>query len=81
MAVKPSPKSRDWQSQVKGLIKAELKKRNLSYANLAEHLEAIGISDNGRNISNKIARGTFTAIFLIQCLEAIGCKTLHIEEN
>lgn len=29
-------KRRDWQAQVKGLLKAELKRRNLSYGDLAE---------------------------------------------
>jgi hypothetical protein len=62
----------------KGLLKAELKRRNLSYADLSEKLAEVGISDNERNISNKIARGTFTAVFFIQCLEAIGCTTIHL---
>src|SRR5437660_12318602 len=37
-----APKRKDWQALVKGLLKAELKRRNLSYADLAEKLEAIG---------------------------------------
>ena len=79
MAGKPQPK--DWQAKVKGLLKAELKRRNLSYADLAEKLGAIGIKSEERNISNKIGRGSFTAVFLIQCLEVIGCKTIHLEDE
>ena len=79
MAGKPKPK--DWQAKVKGLLKAELKRRNLSYADLAGKLGAIGIKEQERNISNKIGRGSFTAVFLIQCLEAIGCKTIHLEDE
>ena len=74
-------KSRDWQSQVKGLLKAELKRRNLSYADLAEKLAEIGIKDNRRNITNKIGRGNFTAVFFVQCMEAIGAKTIHLEDE
>lgn len=74
-------KRRDWQALVKGLLKAELKRRNLSYADLAEKLAAIGIKDNERNISNKIGRGTFTAIFFVQCMEAIGAKTIHLDDE
>lgn len=74
-------KRKDWQAQIKGLLKAELKRRDLTYGGLAEKLAAIGIKDNERNISNKIGRGTFTAIFFLQCLEAIGCKTLHLEDE
>jgi hypothetical protein len=42
---------------------------------------AIGVKDNERNISNKIARGSFTAVFFVQCLEAIGCHTIHLEDS
>lgn len=72
---------KDWQAQVKGLLKAELKKRNLSYADLAEKLRAIGVNDSERNISNKISRGSFTAVFFVQCMEAIGCRTIHLDES
>ncbi|MGA3309798.1 MAG: DUF6471 domain-containing protein [Xanthobacteraceae bacterium] len=34
-----------------------------------------------RNIANKIARGSFTAVFFVQCLTAIGCRTLHLEDE
>jgi hypothetical protein len=74
-------KGRDWKVAVKGLIKAELRRRNLSYADLAERLSAIGINDNERNISNKISRGTFSAVFFFQCMEAIRVKTIHLENN
>ncbi|HUZ31116.1 MAG TPA: DUF6471 domain-containing protein [Xanthobacteraceae bacterium] len=71
-------KTKDWEAQVKGILKAELKRRNVSYADLAEKLAAVGVKDNDRNIANKIARGSFTAVFLVQCLEAIGCQTIHL---
>jgi hypothetical protein len=43
-------------------------------------LTEIGIPENERNISNKIGRGSFTAVFFVQCLEAIGVKTIHLED-
>jgi hypothetical protein len=74
-------KRRDWKALVKGLLKAELARRNLSYAELAAKLGAIGVKDSERNISNKISRGTFTAIFFVQCMEAIGCQTIRLTET
>lgn len=74
-------KTKDWQALVKGLLKGELKRRNLSYADLTEKLAAVGIKDNERNISNKIARGSFTAVFFVQCMEAIGCHTIHLDQG
>jgi len=42
---------------------------------------AIGIKDNERNISNKIGCGTFMAVFFVQCMEAIGCRTIRLEDD
>jgi hypothetical protein len=69
----------DWQRRVKGILKAELKRRHVSYKELAEKLEAVGVKDSERNIANKIARGSFTAVFFVQCLVAIGCDTVRID--
>jgi hypothetical protein len=74
-------KARDWQGLVKGLLKAELKRRNLSYNDLANKLAAVGVRDTERNIANKISRGTFTAVFFTQCMMAIGCQTIHISDS
>jgi hypothetical protein len=74
-------KRKDWQALVKGLLKAELKRRNLSYADLAMKLGEIGVKDSERNISNKISRGTFTAVFFVQCMEAVGCNTIRLEDG
>jgi hypothetical protein len=51
---------------------------NVSYADLADKLAVLGVKENDRNIANKIARGSFTAVFFVQCLEAIGCQTVHL---
>ena len=71
----------DWKTRVKGVLKAELKRRDLSYADLADKLGEIGIKEDRRNINNKIGRGTFSAVFFFQCMEAIGCKTIHMRED
>jgi 3-mercaptopyruvate sulfurtransferase SseA len=69
---------RDWQERARGLLKAELKRRGVSYKELAEKLSKLGVSENDRNIANKLARGGFSAVFLIQCLSVIGCETVHL---
>ncbi len=68
----------DWENQVKGLLKAELKKRGVTYAQLVDKLANIGVSETEPNIRNKLARGKFTAVFLVQCLEAIGVERISI---
>ena len=69
----------DWEAKVQGLLKSELKKRGVTYAQLVEKLAAVGVSETEPNIRNKLARGKFTAVFLVQCLEAIGCQSLRLE--
>jgi hypothetical protein len=67
-----------YEDKVKGLLKAELKRRGVTYGQLVSKLEAIGVVDSEPNIRNKLARGKFTAVFLIQCLEAIGASSLRL---
>lgn len=74
------PIDKDWQTRTKGILKGELKRRGVSYAQLAERLEKMGIRETERNINNKISRGGFTAVFFVQCLVAIGCTTLRLED-
>lgn len=68
----------EWENLVKGLLKAELKKRNVTYAGLVEKLAAIGVHETEPNIRNKLARGKFTAVFLVQCLRAVGAQELRL---
>jgi len=71
---------RDWVAYTKGLLKAEMKRRNLTYAGLAEKLAGIGVQDSEANLRNKISRGGFTGAFLIQCLVAMGVSSLRLED-
>ena len=66
----------DW---VRGTIRALMVKRRITYGELAKRLQARGIDENERNLRNKVARGTFGAVFFVQCLEAIGLDTLKLD--
>ena len=73
-------KEKEWEDRVKGLLKAELKRRNVTYAELVGKLADLGVMDSEPNIRNKISRGKFTAVFLVQCLTAIGVSSLHLQD-
>lgn len=75
------PADKEWQDWVKGLLKAELKRRNISYKELAARLADKGIHETERNINNKISRGGFSAVFFVQCLVVAGCQTLRFSEK
>lgn len=69
---------KEWEDQAKGLLKAELKRRNISYGQLVDKLAEIGVMDSEPNVRNKLSRGKFTAVFLLQCLTAIGSNEMRL---
>lgn len=71
-------KEKEWEDRVKGLLKAELKRKGVTYAQLVGLLADQGVMDSEPNIRNKISRGKFTAVFLVQCLTAIGVSELRL---
>lgn len=81
MAAKADPATQAYEAKAKNLLKGELKRRGVTYAQLAEKLAAIGVKETDRNLNNKISRGGFTAAFLVQCLEVIGCKAIHLQDE
>lgn len=67
-----------WARRARNLLKGELARRGVSYTDLAALLKQIGVRDSTENIRNKINRGTFSALFLLQAMTAMGCKSLDI---
>lgn len=75
---KDSPVTQEWETRAKNLLKGELKRKGFTYAQLAEKLADLGVSETERNLANKISRGGFTAAFLLQCLSAIGVTEVRL---
>jgi hypothetical protein len=73
------PDQNEWEKMAAGLLKAELKRKGVTYAQLVERLADIGISEKEVNVANKLSRGKFSAAFMLQCLSAIGSTVLHLE--
>lgn len=72
---------REWGDRAKRLLQAEMRRKGMNAAQLAEKLTAMGIQETDRNVANKISRGTFTAAFFLQCLTAIGVSALRLDEG
>jgi len=64
----------DWNDKVKRLLKSELVRRGITSDELVKLLKNICVFETKSSIDSKISRGTFSATFLIQCLNAIGCR-------
>jgi peptide subunit release factor RF-3 len=70
-----------WAKVVLKVLKAELAKREMTYNQLRDALALIGVKETETNIKNKFSRGTFSAIFFVQCLRAMGVKNLMFDET
>jgi hypothetical protein len=70
-----------WAEDAKRLLRSEMTRRGVTYEALTESLAELGIKDSAVNIRNKVARGKFSAVFLLQCLAAIGAKNLRLTED
>lgn len=72
------PEQSEWETRVANLLKAELKRKGVTYAGLVEKLAGIGVVEKEVNIRNKLSRGKFTAAFMLQCLEAIEVQKIEL---
>ncbi len=77
-APEPADQGEQWEAKVKNVLKAELKRRGIGYKELADRLGTIGVSENEPNIRNKLARGRFTAVFMVQVMAAIGANEIRL---
>lgn len=68
----------EWEEKAANLLKAQLKFKGITYSQLVERLEAIGVDEKEANIRNKLSRGKFTAAFMLQCLTAAGVADLRL---
>ena len=68
----------NWNLEAKNLLRAELRRRGVTYENLHEYLSNMGIEETVANLRNKISRGTFTTAFFLQCLAAIGADRMSL---
>ena len=67
------PEQNEWEAKAANILKAQLKRAGVSYAELAER-----IGDIEPNVRNKLSRGKFSAAYLIQCLETLGLDHMRL---
>jgi hypothetical protein len=70
-----------WQAKARQLLKRELAARGIRYKELVDRLAAIGVQETVQNVTNKFHRGGFSAVFMLQVLEAIGCTRVTLKDE
>ena len=72
---------RQWADRSKRFLKAELKRADVTYEELARRLrEHHGLEETKVSIANKLSRGTFSAMFFLAAMKEIGRQTVNLEE-
>jgi hypothetical protein len=67
-----------WPQPLHLNLRRVVKFKGVTYAQLVEKLDAIGISDKEVNVANTLSRGKFSATFMLACLKAIETEHLHL---
>jgi hypothetical protein len=68
----------EWKQYAAQTLKAELAKAGVTYENLIQRLNAIGVDESYKGVASKINRGTFSFLFFAQCMKALGKKEIRL---
>ena len=71
---------KDWAERAARHLKAELKRADLTYDDLAERLKEHGLNETKASIANKLARATVPAAFFLACLAALELDGVRLED-
>jgi hypothetical protein len=71
---------REWTERSKRFVKAELKRADVTYEELARRLREMGLGETKVSISSKLSRGGFGATFFIATMKAIGRDQVNLAD-
>jgi DNA-binding transcriptional ArsR family regulator len=71
---------KEWAERAARHLKAELKRADLTYEELAERLREHGFEETKASIANKLARATLSAHLFLASLAAMGAATVALED-
>jgi hypothetical protein len=66
--------------RVSRFIKAELKRADVTYEELAKRLKKHGLDETRDSVAAKLKRGTFAATFMLACLAALELEGVSLED-
>jgi hypothetical protein len=73
-------REKEWATKASRFIKAEVKRAGLTYAELADRLRKHGMEETEGSIGAKLARGTFSATFLLACLAVLELSGVQLSD-
>jgi Trp operon repressor len=70
----------EWATRARRFLKAELKRAEVTYEELARRLGEMGIAETKGSVTVKVNRGAFPAWFFFAAMKAIGVEQLRLED-
>src|SRR5438132_5734384 len=70
----------EWATRARRFLKAELKRAEVTYEELARRLGQMGIEETKGSVTVKVNRGAFPAWFLLAAMKAIGVEQVRLED-
>ncbi len=70
----------NWQELARSTVKKEIINKSLTYQDVADALLANGVNDTAEGVANKLSRGAFSAVWMLQVFVAIDCKNIVISD-
>jgi hypothetical protein len=70
----------EWAERAARHLKAELKRADVTYDELAKRLEKFGFEETKASIANKLTRATLSAHFLLASLAAVKVGSIRLED-
>jgi hypothetical protein len=70
----------EWGSRASAFLKAEMKKAEVTYAEMIKRLKKHGFKETEASLTMKLKRGAFSASFLLASLAALELDGVRLED-
>jgi hypothetical protein len=70
----------EWRAQAAQILKSELSRHGVKYAELRERLAALGIEESYGGLATKINRGKFSFTFFLQCMKTLDKTEINLDK-
>jgi hypothetical protein len=71
----------DWKQEARRLLRAQLALKDVTYKGLSRALLSVGVDEEPKALANKIARGTFSFSFFLQCMRALDIEVVRLRDR
>lgn len=68
----------EWADRTKRFVKAELKRADVTYEELARRMSEMGFEETKASVASKLSRGGFGATFFLASLKAVGVEQVRL---